>query len=304
MIFKQPYSERSASVLRVPVPWISLGFIPTEKFWIPGSFRANSRKVLGGGRFQINFREGWQDVKKKKNLSSKHPNRKKPVVRQLAWPPQLQSWRPGVSFNCVLPARFAIRKCWTQTFGGMMLQMHHPSKIIRHQQRKKVSKPTNDQQRETQHQNWKKKNNHHITINPNHRPNAQRFPLFTCQTAGSPLVSWRCRWAKDPSTKQRCHCKRIVGHHLVICWINFGCMHHPEVGTWSNWHQIAHDQKICCTFPPVLYLNTTFFECANYFSHFSLTFYVPHSLLLFMSEPQTSQSTKKWELPHNHKCLC
>ena len=43
-------------------------FVPTEKFWIPGSFRANSRKVLGGGRFQINFREGWQDVKKKKPI--------------------------------------------------------------------------------------------------------------------------------------------------------------------------------------------------------------------------------------------
>lgn len=52
------------------VPWISLGFnsSPQEKFWIPGSFRANSRKVLGGGRFQINFREGWQDVKKKKPI--------------------------------------------------------------------------------------------------------------------------------------------------------------------------------------------------------------------------------------------
>lgn len=51
MIYKQPYSERSASVLRVRVPWISLGFFPTEKFWIPESFRANTRKVLGGGRF-------------------------------------------------------------------------------------------------------------------------------------------------------------------------------------------------------------------------------------------------------------
>lgn len=68
MIYKQPDPERSASVLRVSgsLDFSGIQFVPTEKFWIPGSFRANSRKVLGGGRFQINFREGWQDVKKKK----------------------------------------------------------------------------------------------------------------------------------------------------------------------------------------------------------------------------------------------